>query len=411
MKHLFKDNFIILTAVVLITVVSIGAAFMSLSFSFLKSELNRNADNTADVIAASAEAALTRTSLSDSDLRIMLISVAITSGTHIVITDENGIIVNCSDPELMCPEIGQPLTPSGGYSKSEVIEQDGIVVGYAVAETDSSGVLWKAFLIRFVLVAAIVLIIAAIASIPITKRQIAPAQAMTESIEKAEKARREFIANISHELKTPMTSISGFADAIADGTIPPEKQKKYLIAIRDEVTRLSRLVQRMLDITRTQTINPSAKKNLKFDIAELSRRTLFSLEQKINAKNLTIRALIPEGALMAVGEEDTIAQVLYNLLDNAVKFSDNDGTLALKIWKTGGSIYVSVKNSGETIPPDDVPLIFDRFHKSDHSRSSDKDGLGLGLHIVKSIIDSYGEKISASSENGVTEFVFTLTEA
>ncbi|MDR3149411.1 MAG: HAMP domain-containing histidine kinase [Oscillospiraceae bacterium] len=411
MKHLFRDNFLILTAVVLITVSVLGAAFMSLSFSFLKDELNRNTDNTAAVAAANAEAALTRATLDDSDLKITLISVAGASGTHIVITDVNGIIVNCSDPELVCPEIGQTLTPSKGYSKSEEIEYNGALYGYAIAQADSSPVLWKAFLIRFVFVAGAVVIIAAVISIPVTKRQIAPARAMAESIEKSEKARREFIANISHELKTPMTSISGFAEAIADGTIPPEKQGKYLNAIRDEVTRLSRLVQRMLDITRTQTVNPVAKKNLKFDVAELAWRTLFSLEQKINAKRLDVNALIPDSAVTAIGEEDTIAQVIYNLLDNAVKFSCEGGNIALKIWKTGGSIYVSVKNSGETIPAEELPLIFDRFHKSDRSRSTDKEGLGLGLHIVKSILDSYGEKISATSANGLTEFVFTLTEA
>jgi signal transduction histidine kinase len=231
---------------------------------------------------------------------------------------------------------------------------------------------------------------------------------MADSIEKSEMQRREFIANISHELKTPMTTISGFADGILDGTISAERQNQYLQIIAGETKRLSRLVGRMLEITRIQNIDPKILASSGFDLTEIARQTILTLEGKINDKGLDMEVMIPEEAVMVRGEPDAITQVLYNILDNAVKFSYTGSTVKISIWKTGEKAYVSVRNTGETISEQDLPHIFERFHKSDKSRSLNRDGIGLGLYIVKTIISSYGEDIYIKSHDGQTEFIFTL---
>ena len=234
--------------------------------------------------------------------------------------------------------------------------------------------------------------------------------AMADSIAKSEARRSEFVANISHELKTPMTTIAGFSDGILDGTITPDHEKAALQTISSETRRLSRLVRRMLDLSRLQSAeNITAQEQ--FDVSEVLLRVLVSLETKINARHLDVDTQIPEGAVLVWGDPDSITQVCYNLLDNAIKFSAEGSTLGLSITTKGGKAYVSVRNTGQTIPPEELPLIFDRFHKSDKSRSVDREGVGLGLYIVKTILNSHKENITVSSENGVTEFVFTLTLA
>jgi signal transduction histidine kinase len=233
--------------------------------------------------------------------------------------------------------------------------------------------------------------------------------AMAESLEKSEELRREFIANVSHELKTPMTTISGFADGLLDGTIPRENQEKYLLTISEETKRLSRLVRRMLELSRIQSGAKEALRQKDFDVSEVLRRTLLNLERKITDKNLNVDAQLPEESMTVLGDGDAITQVVYNLLDNAIKFSEPGSTLGLALWKEGSKAFVSVKNCGETISDSELPLIFDRFHKTDRSRSRDREGVGLGLYIVKTILNQHDEDIFVTSKNGVTEFVFTLT--
>ena len=234
--------------------------------------------------------------------------------------------------------------------------------------------------------------------------------AMAESLAKSEERRTEFIANVSHELKTPMTTIAGFADGILDGTIPPEQEKEYLQVISSETRRLSRLVRNMLDISRMKSEDGGAAQ-AQFDICEVLVRVLVSLEGKINGKQLEVSTDLPEEPVPVWGDPDSITQVCYNLLDNAIKFSKEGGTLSLEIKSKGPKAYVTIADEGETIPAEEIPLIFDRFHKSDRSRSLDRDGVGLGLSIVKSILNSHKENITCTSEDGVTKFTFTLTKA
>ena len=234
--------------------------------------------------------------------------------------------------------------------------------------------------------------------------------AMADSISGSEERRSEFIANVSHELKTPMTTIAGFADGILDGTIPPEREREYLQTISSETRRLSRLVRNMLDLSRLQSGSGSTAQE-EFDIGEVLVRVLLSLEGKINAKELAVNTSLPDEPTLVWGDPDALTQVCYNLLDNAIKFSRPGGTLGLEIKSKGPKAYITISDEGETIPPEELSLIFDRFHKSDRSRSMDRDGVGLGLYIVKTILNSLKENITCASEDGVTKFTFTLTKA
>jgi len=230
---------------------------------------------------------------------------------------------------------------------------------------------------------------------------------MAESLQETERQRREFIANISHELKTPMTTIAGYTDGILDGTIPPESERRYLEIISAESRRLSRLVRRMLDVSQLQVMEPM-KVQGRFDLCEAVRRVLISLEKKITDRGLDVEADIPEESILVRGDNDMITQVIYNLLENAAKFALHESTLYIGVTVRDTKARVIVRNLGDTIPSEELPLLFERFHKSDKSRSADKDGVGLGLYIVKTILEQHKEKIEVISENGVTEFAFSL---
>ena len=231
---------------------------------------------------------------------------------------------------------------------------------------------------------------------------------MADSLQKSEYRRQEFVANVSHELKTPMTTIAGFADGILDGTIPAQKQEYYLQLISQETKRLNRLVRSMLDVSKLheQEGIPDEQKT-QFEITDCVGRVLLTFEQKILSKKLDVQVDFPDYPLYTSAQEDQIVQVIYNLLDNAVKFCPEEGVLGLQITEQGSKIYVSISNTGPTIPPAELPLVFDRFHKIDKSRT-ERDGWGLGLYIVKTIVCAHGEDLSVTSKDDKTEFTFTL---
>jgi signal transduction histidine kinase len=206
-----------------------------------------------------------------------------------------------------------------------------------------------------------------------------------------------------------MTTIGGYVDGILDGTIPKEKSAHYLLVVSDEIKRLSRLIRSMLDISQLQREQgiPEEKK-IRFDLEECAGQVLIMFEQKILSKDLQVEVEMPEHPVYTLANEDYITQVIYNLVDNAVKFCPNGGTLGLQIREGNNKAYVSIYNDGQTIPPEELPLVFDRFHKIDKSRSQNRDGWGLGLYIVKTIVCSHGENISVSSHDGRTEFTFTM---
>ena len=232
---------------------------------------------------------------------------------------------------------------------------------------------------------------------------------MASSLQKSEYQRQEFVANVSHELKTPMTAIGGYVDGILDGTIPEEKQEKYLRIVSDETKRLSRLVRSMLDISRLQDQQgiPEEMRS-RFDLTECVGQILITFEQKIVGKSLEVEVEMPEHPVFTRANRDYVTQVVYNLIDNAVKFCPPDGVLGIRVKEGDSKVYISVSNQGETIPPEELSLVFDRFHKTDKSRSQNREGWGLGLYIVKTIICSHGENISVTSREGKTEFTFTM---
>ena len=237
---------------------------------------------------------------------------------------------------------------------------------------------------------------------------------MAEALDNLEHMRNSFVANVSHDLRTPMTTISGFIDGILDGVIPPDQQEHYLRVVSEEVRRLSRLVTALLDVSRLKA--GDRKFDMKpFDVCEMGRQILISFEQKIDAKSLDVEFECDEENMFALADRDAIHQILYNICDNAVKFSSEKGKLRMSFTRTGGEfnrnrkIKVTVFNEGQGIPPEDVPFIFERFYKGDKSRSLDKSGLGLGMFISKTIIEAHGETISVTSEYGKNcEFTFTL---
>ena len=232
---------------------------------------------------------------------------------------------------------------------------------------------------------------------------------MASSLQKSEYQRQEFVANVSHELKTPMTTIGGYVDGILDGTISEERQEKYLRIVSDEVKRLSRLVRSMLDISRLQDQQgiPDEKKT-RFDLCECVGQVLITFEQKIIGKALEVDVEMPEHPVFTRANEDYVTQVVYNLIDNAVKFCPEGQVLGIRIREGDSKAYISVSNQGQTIPAEELPLVFDRFHKIDKSRTQNRDGWGLGLYIVKTIVCSHGENISVTSRDGTTEFTFTM---
>ena len=205
-----------------------------------------------------------------------------------------------------------------------------------------------------------------------------------------------------------MTSIAGYTDGILDGTIPQKDERKYLQIISDESHRLSRLVRRMLDISQIQSQEMHKED---FDLCESMRIALLSMEQKINQRGLDVEANIPEDSVMVRGDNELITQVVYNLLENATKYAAEHSTLYLGLACRGEKAVVTVRNTGNTIPAQEIPLLFERFHKSDKSRSVDKDGYGLGLYVVKTILNQHKEQITVTSENGVTAFSFTVQMA
>ena len=403
----------------------------------------------------------------DEQFRQLTVTAALISEMDILVCDTDGHVLLTTDTSmegktvLIPPAVMDKVLTNGTWAGSSRLDQiysskqfiggvsvvnpmTGETLGavFTVSTSASIDNLWRAFAGLLLMTSCVVLMISFMASSITTMRQIKPiremAQAtrqyaegdfdirmndygredeigelaasfnnMAESLQQTERQRREFIANISHELKTPMTTIAGYTDGILDGTIPPENEKQYLQIISDESRRLSRLVRRMLDVSQLQAMDPLRGGN-HFDLCESMRRVLISMEKKINDRHLDVDADIPDEPILVLGDNDMITQVIYNLLENAAKFAREGSTLYLGVTMMDGKARVTVRNVGDTIPAEELPLLFERFHKSDKSRSEDKDGYGLGLYIVKTILRQHKEEINVTSENGVTTFTFSL---
>ncbi len=230
---------------------------------------------------------------------------------------------------------------------------------------------------------------------------------MADSIEELENTRRSFVANLSHELRTPMTTISGYIAGILDGTIPEDQRDRYLSITLEEVKRLSRLSQSLLDIARMEASDRQAELS-EVDVWEVILSVMLGSERRISEKNIEVLELNPQ-RLPALCNADMLHQVIYNLVDNAIKFTPAGGELSVRAGQQGDRVEIVVRNTGEGIPPEDLSRVFERFYKSDKSRALDKTGTGLGLYIVKTLVERMGGSISVESELGsYAEFTVLL---
>ena len=231
---------------------------------------------------------------------------------------------------------------------------------------------------------------------------------MSAELNQSSENQKKFIANVSHDFRSPLTSIKGYAEAFLDGTIPPEMQERYLKIIVNETERLNKLTRSML------TLNNLNKKNFyleqkEFDINETIRNTAASFEGICTSRRISIELVFEDEIQMVYADRDRIQQVLYNLIDNALKFSKSHSSIRIETVETHNRIEVSVADHGTGIPAAYLPRIWNRFYKVDSSRGKDRKGTGLGLSIVKEIIQAHGQKITVVSTEGVgTTFTFTL---
>ena len=464
-RGLYWRQLFVTAGMVMLTLFLLGASFFSLSYNYARSQKSEELGEKAEMVAKIAAGYL-RTGQED-DLRQLATFAATVSEVDFLICDTEGHVGLSTDPAMeglvvtvpdeMTREVLEEHISAGRSDLGGFYEAKRFIVGvpiytgdtgepagiaFAVSTSASLDSMWQGFIGLFFMTAFVVLMISFMASSVTAMRQVQPiremAQAtrryaegdfdvrmrdygrddevgelaasfnnMAETLQQTERQRREFIANISHELKTPMTTIAGYTDGILDGTIPPENERQYLQIISDESRRLSRLVRRMLDVSQLQAMDP-LRGGSRFDVCESMRRVLIYLEKKITERELDVEADIPDEPILVLGDKDLITQVIYNLLDNAAKFATPGTTLYLGVTTIDGKARVTVRNLGETISPEELPLLFERFHKSDKSRSEDKDGVGLGLYIVKTILEQHKEKINVTSENGVTTFSFSL---
>lgn len=233
---------------------------------------------------------------------------------------------------------------------------------------------------------------------------------MSSELNKMEEYQKSFIANISHDFRSPLTSIKGYLEAILDGTIPPELQNKYLNIVISETKRLNKLTEGMLTLNSLDSKGFLARSN--FDINRVIKDTAATFEGICNSKDIVLDLTFTNDVQMVYADLGKIQQVLYNLIDNAIKFSHDDSVIYIQTFLKYEKVFVSVKDTGIGIPKNSIKKIWDRFYKTDISRGKDKKGTGLGLSIVKEIIQAHGENIDVISTAGVgSEFIFTLPKA
>ncbi len=231
---------------------------------------------------------------------------------------------------------------------------------------------------------------------------------MSESLESLDTMRNSFVTNVSHDLKTPMTTIGGFVDGILDGTIPENMQHKYLTIVSGEVRRLSNTVNTMLNLSKVES-GVAQLTYSRVDLTDMVCRIIISFETMLTEKSIDVLGLDDAPSVSLECDENMMYQAVYNLIDNAVKFTQSDGYISFYFSENNSDVEMYIKNSGNGISPDEIDRIFERFYKTDKSRSVDRSGSGIGLHIVKTIVDKHGGEITARSVEGqYTEFRLKL---
>ncbi|MDR1131458.1 MAG: HAMP domain-containing histidine kinase, partial [Oscillospiraceae bacterium] len=391
MKSIYFKHFVMTAKLVVVSFFILGTSIVMLGRNFALNQKREDIALGATEISRAASAFVSENNdLNAWYLRLIISSLAESTGNHILITDIYGVIVSSSDMDVVSPYIGkrinsrvmERLYKDGRFQQMTTLDSiynerpyyivalpffagsGHSPVGYVFVGSDCTEIVdaWATASLIFVITAFAVMTLALALSLYTSKRQAAPLleiaasarrfahgdfsarvadegredeigeltesfNIMAESLEKSEQLRSEFIANLSHELKTPMTTIAGFADGILDGTIPKDEQDKYLSTISSETKRLSRLVRQMLQMSRIQSVDTPALLARSFNLSEVIMRTILAFEGKITQQGLDVDAQLPEESILVRGDEDSITQVVYNLLDNAVKFSEKDSTL------------------------------------------------------------------------------------
>ncbi len=472
MKSTFSRILTVVAVVLLVALLLIGIFFQLLVRNFFADSAIDSLKSDGEVLVELVQAAYAGGPVADQNFYVALTVATSVSDADAIICDETGTLVLCAQSPLGCEHQGmtvdqaflEQVFQSGYVSDTGMVRgvypeqryvvalpivhtQTGARIGVIIMSTpmETTFAVLRKISEIYVFVSILVVLLAVCLITLFVRHQSKPLRAMAKaardfghgelsarveirgnytqeveelalafnnmasSLQKSEYQRQEFVANVSHELKTPMTTISGYVDGILDGTIPEEKGRQYLQVVSDETKRMNRLVRSMLDISQLQDQQGIAEEQkTRFDVEEILGQVLISFEQKIEEKKLQVQVDMPEHPVFTLAQQDYITQVLYNLVDNAVKFCSEGGKLDLNVREGGGKVYVSVTNEGQTIPRSELPLLFDRFHKTDKSRSQNRDSWGLGLYIVKTIVSAHGENISVDSRDGQTTFAFTL---
>ncbi len=475
MRKTIVTRFFSATSILLVSSISVlGILFMFFANRYLESDRL----NTMNLCVINAQAAFDD-SIQEKDgitsneqrskLRENLRLISNTTNTTVILADENGKFIVCTEKNK-CTHEGTFVSDStmkalSSYDKSVQLDESfsefgsgdyltigraardlsGNIIGFVFAYSDASSitVFTNALRSMFIISAAIMLFLSSIVSIVVTGRLTTPLLNISETarkfgqgdftvraeiegddevahlahtfnqmasfVEKNEKSKSSFVANIAHELRTPMTSIKGFVDGIIDGTIPRESQGRYLKVISDEVGRLARLTNSMLDISKLESgefVMNTASYNIWDTIAAIA----FSFENRIESSNISLEGFRP-AKVMVNADKDIVHQVVYNIFDNALKFTPDNGYIAIGVSedKATNMVVVKIRNSGQGISRDALPFIFERFYKTDYSRSVHTRGAGIGLYISKTLVQRSGGDIWVESEEGkYTEFIFTI---
>ena len=475
-KSIFSKYFGVCATVVLASITVLGSLFIGFASNYFSLEkatlLRKNIDIARRIVLSTYQVNIINGSIQLDSRTIQNSFVLFAESTDSVIfmTDRNGYTLictegdNCNHKTYQVPQkirtktsekgtyfekgkLGGSIYKSPQYTMGIPMKlENGHPIGYLFISTSAQAL--NTFVVemikRFALSAIFVLLLAFIVAYFATAKMVRPLRQMSKaaknfgkgdftarinidsndeigqlassfnnmakSLSVQESMRRSFIANVSHELKTPMTSIAGFVDGILDGTIPKEKQNEYLRIVSNEVKRLSRLVGSMLNLSRIEAGELKIQ-TTQFNIVETICQTVFSFERQINDKHLDIRGL-DQDKVMVEADPDLIHQVVYNLTENAIKFVNNDGYLDFSFTSDKNITYIGIKNSGEGLSKEEIPRVFDRFYKTDKSRGIDKNGVGLGLYIVRSVINLHGGDITVRSIQGeYTEFIFSIPTA
>ena len=407
-----------------------------------------------------------------SSLREKLRLISSTTNTDIFVADRYGRVIICTEGDICIhADASIPrnvLSPADNTDKSvqvseyfrvpsqgnyytiaralkNTVEGDTALKGYVFATSDANSILifTNALLYMFMLSAGVMILVSSVVSLAVTSKLTTPLRnisdaaksfsqgdfsaraavegddevahlaytfnAMASFAQNNETSRSNFVTNIAHELRTPMTSIKGFVDGIIDGTIAPDQQKKYLTIVSEEIGRLARLTNSMLNISKLDS-GEFVMNVEQYNIWDTITAVAFAFENRIENANISIKGFEPQ-RINVIADKDIIHQVVYNIVDNALKFTPDNGYIGFTVLeeKSSNSVIIKIKNSGAGIRAEALPYVFERFYKADASRSVHTKGAGIGLYIAKTLVQRSGGEIFVESQEGAyTEFIFTL---